>query len=139
MIDKILDSMNFFTIIPALAALIVGAYGVIEPTPIELNPPFERPAFMIIRVGWSSGVFGEIRDYPNMSECEAIAEHISKVRTPTPNEVIEGINGSWKFNFNRKQQRGSLEPIISTLCVPSIDELASVKEGLVQKKLYSSP
>ena len=130
--------MNLIGIIPLIASLVVGAYGMPETSYVPENKPVEKPAFMIIKVGWSSGSFGEIRDYPNISECEKVAEHISKVRTPQPSKSTEGIDGAWKFSFKRTTTRGGQEPIVSILCVPSSDEVDIVSKGLEEQGLYNS-
>ena len=86
-----------------------------------------KPAWMLI-YAHNGGNF-LTREFPSMEECEAVADHISKVRTP--NSSTEGIKGTWKFNYTKKH-----EPRVVTLCVPDSSEIKGVKSILKEKNLY---
>lgn len=92
------------------------------------------PAFMIMRVGWSAGAFGDVREFPSMAACEATAEHISMVRTPG-NGTTAGVPGAWKFSFSRAGSDRH-EPLISMLCVPDANDLDQIKSTLTEKGWY---
>ena len=92
------------------------------------------PAWMILRVGWSAGAFGGIREFPSMAACEAAAEHIAKVRTPT-DSTTAGVPGARKFSFSRSGGNRH-EPLASMLCVPDASEIPAVQQQLEQKGWY---
>ncbi len=97
-------------------------------------PALAAPAWMILRVGWSAGAFGGIREFPSMAACEAAAEHISKVRTPG-DATTAGVPGAWKFSFSRSGSERQ-EPLASMLCVPDASEIPAVQQQLEQKGWY---
>lgn len=91
-------------------------------------------AFMILRVGWEAGAFGDIREFSSMAACEAVAEHIARVRTPS-NSTTSEVPGAWKFSFSRAGTYRH-EPLVSMLCVPGPSEMEAVKKGLNEKGWY---
>ena len=97
-------------------------------------PAAAEPAWMIVRVAWGAGAMGEIREFDSMEDCEAVADHIAKVRTPGSGST-KGVPGAWKFNFSRRGNDRH-EPKLSTLCVPAASEVEGVGEGLQQKGWY---
>lgn len=101
---------------------------------LSAAPASTAPAWMIIRVGWSAGAFGGIREFPSTAACEAAAEHISKVRTPG-NATTAGVPGAWKFSFSRSGSERQ-EPLASMLCVPDASEIPAVQQQLEQKGWY---
>ena len=87
-----------------------------------------KPVWMLIWANDGGGGF-LTREFPSMEECEAVADHISKVGTP--NSSTEGIKGAWKFNYTRRQ-----EPRVATLCVPDPSEIEGIKDVLEEENLY---
>jgi hypothetical protein len=71
-----------------------------------------------------------------MAACEATAEHILRVRTPT-NASTTGVPGAWKYNFSRKGI-SQAEPSVSMICVPDPSEIDSIKKGLEDKGWYKA-
>ena len=92
------------------------------------------PAWMVMRVAWSAGAGVVTREYTSMDACEKAADHIAQIRTPT-NKTTKGIEGAWKFSFNRAGQDRH-EPNLSMLCVPDASQVDGVAEGLKKKGLY---
>ena len=90
-----------------------------------------KPAWMLIWV-YETGML--TREFPSMDECESIADHISKVRTPRSS--TEGVTGAWKFNFERKGMAARQGPRVVTLCVPDASEIDGIKEILEDKEWY---
>ena len=92
------------------------------------------PAWMVMRVAWSAGAGIVTREYASMADCETAADHVAQVRTPT-NKTTAGIEGAWKFSFNRAGQARH-EPLVSMLCIPDASEIEGVAEGLQSESLY---
>ena len=74
-----------------------------------------------------------VLDFDSLEDCEATADHVAQIRTPNASTV--GLPGAWKANF---KYGGSYrqEPRVAMLCLPSVDEIPDVAEGLKAKDFY---
>ena len=72
-------------------------------------------------------------DFSSLEDCEATADHVSQIRTPNASTVR--LPGAWKANF---KYGGTFrqEPRVAMLCLPSVDEIPAVAEGLNAKEFY---
>jgi hypothetical protein len=67
--------------------------------------------------------------FASLSDCEASADHLAKVRTPSGSTL--GVTGAWKKNMT-----SSSEPPMAFICLPSASEIPGVADSLNQKGLY---
>ena len=74
-----------------------------------------------------------VLDFDSLEDCEATADHVAQVRTPNASTV--GLPGAWKANFKYGGQYRH-EPRVAMLCLPSVDEVPAVAEGLKAKEFY---
>ena len=74
-----------------------------------------------------------VLDFDSLEDCEATADHVAQIRTPNASTV--GLPGAWKANF---KYGGSYrqEPRLAMLCLPSVDDIPNVVEGLKEKDFY---
>ena len=74
-----------------------------------------------------------VLDFDSLEDCEATADHVAQIRTPNASTV--GLPGAWKANF---KYGGSYrqEPRLAMLCLPSIEDIPNVVEGLKEKDFY---
>ena len=77
-----------------------------------------------------------VLDFDSFEDCEATADHVAQVRTPEASTV--GLTGTWKSNF-KKRTHIRQEPRVAMLCLPSVDEIPAVAEGLKAKDFYRDP
>ena len=74
-----------------------------------------------------------VLNFSSLEDCDAIADHISQIRTP--NESNIGLPGAWKTNF-KYGGKFRQEPRIAMLCIPSTEDLPAVVKGLEEKEFY---
>ena len=74
-----------------------------------------------------------VLDFDSLEDCEATAGHVAQIRTPNASTV--DLPGAWKANF---KYGGSYrqEPRVTMLCLPSVNEIPAVAEGLKAKDFY---
>ena len=74
-----------------------------------------------------------VLDFDSLEDCEATADQVAQIRTPNASTV--GLPGAWKANF---KYGGSYrqEPRLAMLCLPSVDDIPNVVEGLKEKDFY---
>ena len=74
-----------------------------------------------------------VLDFDSLEDCEATADHVAQIRTPNASTL--GLPGAWKANF---KYGGSYrqEPRVAMLCLPSVNEIPAVADGLKAKDFY---
>ena len=78
------------------------------------------------------GMTMNIREFPSMDACEAVATHIHSLRMIPGNK--KGLRGDWKTNDSRFD--GNSEPTVFTVCVPDPAEITEVATPLREAGLY---
>ena len=87
------------------------------------------PATMlVVTYGMYANAIASLQ-YSSLSDCEAVADHLAKVRTPSASTL--GVVGSWKKNMT-----SSSEPPMAFICLPAAAEIPGVAESLSQKGWY---
>jgi len=93
---------------------------------------YAGPARMLIILRSATNPIA-VLDYDSLEDCEATADHVAQIRTPNASTV--GLPGAWKANFKYGGQYRQ-EPRVAMLCLPSVDEIPAVAEGLKAKEFY---
>jgi hypothetical protein len=93
------------------------------------------PATLIIRAGWGSGANSWQISQPSVQECEAVADHLAKVRTDRQQTV--GRPGMWRFNHDAWSS-DRLEPLLTMICVPSAEDVPGLAKQLEAQGVYKT-
>ena len=90
------------------------------------------PARMLVLVRYDSNPIA-VLDFDSLEDCDATADHVAQIKARRVSSI--GLPGAWKDNFKPVVKSGS-EPRISMLCLPSVDEIPAVAEGLKANDFY---
>ncbi len=112
-----------------LGPLLVGAIVSLTINASKANP---GPATLLIIIRSDASTAATIH-LTSLEDCEKTADHLAMVRSDNTSGI--GVTGAWKRNF-KDTSLFRQEPRLATICIPSSQDIPTVKEELLKKGWY---
>ena len=112
-----------------LRPLFMGAIASVTVSASKVNA---GPATLLIIFRSDASTAATIQ-LPSLEDCEKTADHLAMVRSDNTSGI--GVTGAWKRNF-KDTSLFRQEPRLATICIPSSQDIPSVKEELLKKGWY---